>query len=87
MKSKVIFEAFEAKTRLSGLIKQVNRGEVITITLSGKPVAQLVPFNQPGRAGVKEAFRQLDEIALRHPLNPPGKEKISYRELIVAGRR
>ena len=87
MNSKVIFGAFEAKTRFSELIERVNRGEVITITRHEKPVAQLVPFNRPSHAGIQEAFRQLDEIARRHTLNPPGKEKISYRELIEAGRR
>jgi prevent-host-death family protein len=87
MNSKVIFGAFEAKTKFSELIERVNRGEVITITRHEKPVAQLVPFNRPSRAGIQEAFQQLDEIARRHPLNPPGKEKISYRELIEAGRR
>jgi prevent-host-death family protein len=87
MNAKVIFGAFEAKTRFSELIERVNRGEVITITRHEKPIARLVPFNQPSHASIREAFRQLDEIAGRHPLNPPGKERISYRELIEAGRR
>ncbi len=87
MDSKVIFGAFEAKTKFSELIERVNRGEVITITRHEKPIAQLVPFNRPNNASIREAFRQLDEIAHRHPLNPPGKEKTSYRDLIEAGRR
>jgi len=87
MNSKTIFGAFEAKTKFSELIERVNRGEVITITRHEKPVAQLVPFNQSSHAAIQEAFRQLDEIGCRHPLNPPGKEKISYRELIETGRR
>lgn len=33
---------FEAKTHLSALIEAVQRGETITITKRGKPVAKLV---------------------------------------------
>jgi len=35
--------AFEAKTHLSELLAAVERGETITITRRGKPVAQLAP--------------------------------------------
>lgn len=34
---------YEAKTHLSQLLVEVERGEVVTITRSGKPVARLVP--------------------------------------------
>ncbi|MDB5822489.1 MAG: prevent-host-death family protein [Herminiimonas sp.] len=34
---------YEAKTRLAALIKQVQNGERITITVRGDPVADLVP--------------------------------------------
>ncbi len=86
MNANAVFGAFEAKTRFSELIERVNRGEVITITRHDKPVAQLVPFNRPSQTAIKEAFQQLDEIARRHPLNPSGAEKISYRDLIEEGR-
>ena len=39
--------AFEAKNSLSALLDQVERGEEITITKRGKPVARLVPI-KPG---------------------------------------
>lgn len=35
--------AFEAKNRLSELLDRVERGEQVTITRRGKPVAKLVP--------------------------------------------
>ncbi len=35
--------AFEAKTRLSELLKKVSRGHVYRITKRGKPVAELRP--------------------------------------------
>ena len=35
--------AFEAKAQLSRLLRAVEQGERFTITLRGKPVADLVP--------------------------------------------
>ncbi|HVA33985.1 MAG TPA: type II toxin-antitoxin system prevent-host-death family antitoxin [Candidatus Baltobacteraceae bacterium] len=39
----------EAKTHLSTLVRRVERGERITITRGGKPVAELVPSTQARR--------------------------------------
>ena len=41
--------AFEAKTRLSELLKQVSRGHVYRITRRGRPVAELRPVTPSGR--------------------------------------
>jgi prevent-host-death family protein len=41
--------AFEAKTRLSELLRKVERGERFTITHRGRPVAQLTPPDHAGR--------------------------------------
>jgi prevent-host-death family protein len=41
--------AFEAKTRLSELLKKVSRGQVYRITKRGKPIAELRPIE--GTAG------------------------------------
>lgn len=43
----VTLGAFEAKTHLSELLKQVEEGEEITITKHGRPVARLVPYGEP----------------------------------------
>ena len=37
----------EAKTHLSRLIEQVSQGEEIVIAKAGKPVAKLVPLQEP----------------------------------------
>ncbi len=42
--------AFEAKTHLGELLDRVERGESVTITRHGKPVAQLVPTPPPKSA-------------------------------------
>jgi prevent-host-death family protein len=56
----------EAKTQLSTLIKQAERGEAVIITRDGKPVARLVPYVQElpksgfgsmkGKARLDESF-------------------------------
>jgi prevent-host-death family protein len=46
---------YDAKTRFTKLLDDVEQGEVITITRHGKPVAKLVPVEQP-RMSVAEAI-------------------------------
>ncbi len=41
--------AYEAKTHLFALITEVERGEVVTITRHGGPVARLVPAVESAR--------------------------------------
>ncbi len=46
----------EAKNRLSELLDRVERGEAVTITRHGRPVAELTPLRR------KPTPEQLDEI-------------------------
>ena len=73
--------AYEAKTHLPRLLDEVARGETITITKHGVPVAVLVP---PGRraAAVREVVGGLRAFRATHPLG-----SVSIRELIDEGRR
>jgi len=74
--------AFEAKTHLSKLLRETEKGNSFLICRRGKEVAQLLPPADPeGRNGfqsVAAAFRQLRG-------NIPGR--INIRELIEEGRR
>ena len=79
--------AFEAKTKFSELLEHVSQGAEITITKHEKPVARLVPFEKPSRVELAELFRQMDEFRAKHPLNPKGLERLSYRDLIEGGRK
>jgi prevent-host-death family protein len=60
----------EAKTHLSRLIEQAERGEEVVIARAGKPVAKLVPFSdvdlEPRRPG---SMRGL--IAIRDDFDDP----------------
>jgi prevent-host-death family protein len=75
--------AFEAKTHLSDLLDRVSRGEKITITRHGVPVAMLVPVEDTGprltHHEVVDGMR-----ALRKRMKP---DSMSLREMLNEGRR
>jgi len=51
--------AFEAKAQLSRLLRAVEQGEQFTITVRGRPVADLVPHRSPSSEGVAAAIEAL----------------------------
>ena len=74
--------AYEAKTHLPRLLDEVAKGERITITKHGTPVAILVP---PGPGVVEDAvavMAWMREFRKEHPL-----DGVTIRELIEDGRR
>jgi prevent-host-death family protein len=73
---------FDAKNRLSALVDRVERGEEITITRRGKPVAKLVPAD-PGfdRVKAREAVEGL--IRASKGLTLRG---LSIKDLVSEGR-
>ena len=76
--------AFEAKNTLSALLDRVEKGEEITITRRGKPVAKLTGTgHDPARreAAIKAAA---DLLEMSKGVTLGG---ISIRELIDDGRR
>jgi len=74
--------AYEAKTHLPRLLDEVERGETITITKHGVPVALLVPAPTARRRRVKEAVEELKKFSHGKRL-----DGLSIRELIEEGRR
>ena len=50
---------FEAKTHLTHLLERVARGERITITNRGKPVAMLVPFDDENERDTARIGREM----------------------------
>jgi len=67
--------AFEAKTHLPKLLDRVERGESVTITRHGRPVAQLVPCVRGGGDRAVAAVRRI--AALREQ-----NKKIPLKELL-----
>jgi prevent-host-death family protein len=83
MKSSV--GSFEAKTHLPALLERVAKGERITITRHGRPIAQLVPVELEPKSDVKvvvEAMR-----AFRDKNGPVLGDDLTIRDLIEEGRR
>ncbi len=78
----VTVSAFQAKTRLSELLRETERGRSFLIRRRGKPVARLLPpaAREPAPAP-RQALRTFREIRGRIP----GTVKI--RALIAVGRR
>ncbi len=58
--------AFEAKTHLSALLDRVERGERITITRRGKPVAEIAPpAGAPDMSRHRESVERLRDVRER----------------------
>ena len=74
--------AYEAKTKLSELLKRVEQGEHITITKHGTPVAVLVPAGRYPRRDVAQTIAEIKEFAQGNSLGG-----ISLQELVDEGRR
>ena len=49
MKKSTQFNVHEAKTHLSRLLEEVERGADVVIARAGKPLARLVPIRSPAR--------------------------------------
>jgi prevent-host-death family protein len=59
------FGAFEAKNKLSELLDRVERGEEVTITRRGKPVAKLVPVTTLTAADIERSRAAMERIRER----------------------
>lgn len=74
--------AYEAKTHLPELLRRVEKGERITITRHGRPVAELVPASDERRRRVAESIAKLEQLRKGRKL-----DGITIRQLIDEGRR
>jgi prevent-host-death family protein len=74
--------SYEAKTHLPQLLERVARGERITITKHGVPVAILVPANA---AQLREPQEIIDELRGFRAGRKAGR--FSIRKMIELGRR
>ena len=73
--------AYEAKTHLPKLLERVIKGERITITKHGVPVAVLQPPESLRKAEPKQVIAELRKFRAKHRLNG-----LSLREMIEEGR-
>jgi prevent-host-death family protein len=74
--------AYEAKTHLPQLLERVAKGERITITKHGVPVATLQPAASTKKMTARDTIDQLKKFRKGRRL-----DGLSLREMIEEGRR
>ena len=74
--------AYEAKTHLPKLLERVLKGERITITKHGVPVAVLQPPDPAKKVDTRSVIVQLRKFRDKHSLSG-----LSIRDMIEEGRR
>lgn len=75
--------AFDAKNRFGSLLDMVERGEEVTITRHGKPVARLVAHSgKVDRSAARKAVEDIERLSKGVTLGG-----ISIKELIEDGRK
>lgn len=74
--------AFEAKTHLAALLHRVARGERITITRHGVPVADLIRSKTSPQRDLRELVEEIKRIRKGNRLRG-----LNIRALIEEGRR
>lgn len=72
--------AYEAKTNFSRLLERVEKGERITLTRHGRPVAMLMPVEE--KRPPEDVVRELREFRRGRELGDVG-----VREMVEEGRR
>ena len=73
---------YDAKTHLAKLLDEVEKGESVTITRHGRPVAKLVPVPGRRKRSVAEVIAAIRESRKGNRL-----DGLTVRELIDEGRR
>lgn len=79
---KIEIGAYEAKTKLPELLRQVQAGKRFTITNRGKAVAELGPPSAHPRSNAKAAIEAFQAF---RKANPVGKT-VNIKELMEEGR-
>ncbi len=75
--------ASEARRKLSQLLDDVERGEVVSITRRGRPVARLTPVRSRSRADVAAAIQAWEAYRAEQNITLGG---LSIRGLMDEGR-
>ncbi|MFI5459694.1 MAG: type II toxin-antitoxin system Phd/YefM family antitoxin [Isosphaerales bacterium] len=75
---------YEAKTHLPRLLSQVEKGESITITRRGKPIAKLVPADAAEKNDVKQVIEEMLNYRDQH--GPVLGDDLTIREMIEEER-
>jgi prevent-host-death family protein len=78
--------SYEAKTHLPRLLSQVEKGESITITKRGKPIARIVPADAHPQQDVASVIREFRAYS-KQQARTLGKRSIrEIKEMTAEGR-
>lgn len=78
--------SYEAKTHLPRLLSQVEKGETITITKRGRPIAVLSPAKPRRERDVKAVIEEFREYSKQHALTRGPLSIREIKEMIEEGR-
>jgi prevent-host-death family protein len=79
---KIEVDAYEARTRLPELLREVKAGKRFTITNRGEAVADLIPSEEVARRDPSSAIERFQRFIEANPL----KGRPNVRALIAEGR-
>jgi len=74
--------SYEAKTHLPSLLERVAKGEQITITRHGVPIARLMPIEPQSAGDLQAVIAQLRQFRKGRK-----RGRLSLRKMIEEGRR
>ncbi len=72
------YSIYDAKTRLSEIIRTVKRRRSVVITERGRPVARVVPYEAEGARPIHERLRDLEAAGI---LLPPARSGARFRPI------
>ncbi len=78
--------SYEAKTHLPRLLSLVERGETITITKRGKPIAVLSPAQVRPKRNVSAVIQEFRKFSRQHAINHGPVSKQEIKEMTEEGR-
>ncbi len=78
--------SYEAKTHLPQLLSRVEKGETITITRHGKPIAVLSPARQVPERDVKAVIAEFRAYSKEHVRKHGSLSVREIKEMIEEGR-
>jgi prevent-host-death family protein len=78
--------SYEAKTHLPRLLRQVEQGEMITITKRGKPIAVLSRAHAVPAKDITAVIAQFRAYSLEHARNRGSLSAREIKEMIEEGR-
>ncbi|GHV82024.1 antitoxin [Spirochaetia bacterium] len=76
---------FDAKTHLSKMLEEVQKGKDYVITKRGMPIARLIPFSAHKKTR-REVTLELEKIRKRTTVEPEDLRSFDIREAIEEGR-